>query len=128
MRTRHSPKNLLKPIDRLRREGQQPDQTGLDTERSIENLIVMGASAGGHGAIKEVLKALSSNIPASVILMQHMSAKSASDFLPRFTNWLAESTPLPIVHIQSGERIRSGVIYIAPPGMSVTLKGRKLAL
>jgi chemotaxis response regulator CheB len=128
MNTTRSPKNIVKSIDRLRREGQQPDQTGLDTERSIDNLIVIGASAGGHHAIKEVLKALSRNMPAAVILMQHMSAKSASDFLPRFTHWLAEATPLPLVLIRSGERIRSGAIYIAPPGMSVTLKGRRLAL
>jgi chemotaxis response regulator CheB len=127
MHTSRSPKRVLKPIDRLRREGQQPDHTGRATERPIENLIVIGASAGGQRAIKDVLKALPENPPAAVIIMQHMATQASSKLEPfDFQNWLSESTPIPIVLIQSGERIQSGTIYVGPPGSSVSLNGRRL--
>jgi two-component system chemotaxis response regulator CheB len=113
------------PLDRLRREGQQPDATGLDTERFLENLIVIGASAGGQKACKEVLRNLPEAIPAAVIVMQHMASESPPDFLP---SWLGEATRLPIIAIRSGERIRGGAVYIVPPGKSVSLKGRRLEL
>jgi chemotaxis response regulator CheB len=120
---------VIKPIDPLRREGQQPDATGQPTELPIENLIVIGASAGGHAALKELLKALPEHLPAPVIIMQHMAEQASSNFKPfRFQDWLAQSTPMPIVLIQSGERIQSGTIYVGPPGLTVSLKGRRLEL
>jgi chemotaxis response regulator CheB len=129
MRTSRSRKGIVKPIDRLRREGQQPDRTGRITERPITNLIVIGASAGGHDAIRDVLKALPEHLPAAVIIMQHMAAQAPSNPKPfRFQDFLSKSTPMPIVLIQSGERIRSGTIYVGPLGLSVSLKGRRLEL
>src|SRR5215475_3059030 len=118
-----SQKAMLKPIDHLRREGQQPDCTGRVAERPIENLIVIGASAGGHKAIREVLRALPENIPAAVIIMQHLPEKTSSGPF-NFTDWLSDSTAMPIVIIQSDQRLRSGAIYVGPPGSSVSLKGR----
>jgi len=127
MITSLSQKGILKPIDHLRREGQQPDCTGRDTERPIENLIVIGASAGGHKALKEVLKALSDNIPAAVIVMQHLPVQGSSEPF-NFKDWLSKYTAIPIVFIQSGQRLRSGAIYVGPPGLPVSLKGRTLEL
>jgi two-component system chemotaxis response regulator CheB len=114
-----------KTMDRLRREGQQPDFTGQDTEPSIENLIVIGASAGGHQAIKEVLSALPEKFPAAVIIMQHLSDEASSGAFT-FSDWLSGLTPLPTMFIQSGQRLRSGTIYVGPPGCSVSLNGRRL--
>ncbi|MBX3302181.1 MAG: chemotaxis protein CheB [Nitrospira sp.] len=119
----------MKPTDRLRREGQEADCTGQGTEHPIENLIVIGASAGGHHALKVLLKGLPKNIPAPVIIMQHMAVEMHSGLVPfRFKDWLSESTHIPIVLIRSGDRMRSGTIYIGPPGISVSIKGRVFEL
>ena len=43
-----------------------------------------------------------------------------------FEQWLRESTVVPIVAIQSGERLQRDMIYVTPPGQSVFLTGRTL--
>src|SRR5215813_3210012 len=59
--------------DRLRRREPLPEVPPVS---SIENLIVIGASAGGHSAVKEVLRELSPDIPAALIILQHMPSPS----------------------------------------------------
>jgi two-component system chemotaxis response regulator CheB len=92
----------------------------------VNNLIVIGTSAGGHRALKEVVRELSYDIPAAIVIMQHMPrTHQPSPF--KFGDWLQESTRIPIVLIEGGESIREGTIYIAAPSMAVSLKGRHLA-
>lgn len=114
--------------DRLRRSNEQPDCTGQLRELPLENLIVIGASAGGHKALWEVIRELSHDIPAAVVIMQHMAPTN-----PRFESykldaWLRGASRVRVIEIRAGERLRSGIIYICPPGMSVFLKGRTLHL
>src|ERR1051326_6012590 len=56
--------------DSLRRREQLPAVP--PGNGSIENLIVIGTSAGGHSALKEVLRNLPQDIPAALIILQHM--------------------------------------------------------
>src|SRR5215472_546196 len=113
----------------LRRGKEQAERTGQPTELPIENLIVIGASAGGHKALWEVVRELSREIPAAVIVMQHMAPKDSfrlGSF--KLDDWLHDSTHVRVVEIHSTERLRSSMIYICPPGMSVSLKGRTMHL
>ena len=115
--------------DRLRRRKEQPERTGRPTELPLANLIVIGASAGGHKALWEVLRGISQNIPAAVIITQHMASKEAFGVQSfRLDAWLRDATAVPVTQIHSRERLRSGVIYTTPPGMSASLKGRTLHL
>lgn len=111
--------------DRLRRVGEQAERFGKLSELPIENLIVIGTSAGGHRALKEVVKGLSRDIPAALIILLHMAGK-----VPTFQldNLLRESTVVPIAGVQPGDRLERGRIYIAPPGQYVFLQGRMLWL
>src|SRR5262245_8572055 len=107
-----------------RREKQLPE---VRPWSSIENLIVVGASAGGHKALREVLGSLSEGIPAALIIMQHMPSTPSSDAAKfRFNDWLQGTTRIPVVQISDGEPLRMGVIYVVPPGMSVTLRAGQL--
>ena len=118
------PRKDERPVDRLRRGGQQRERSNASTTSSIENLIVIGASAGGYQALRQVVSELSDDIPAAVIILLHMppiSPPQADGF--QLEEWLRASTHIPIARIESGHRLRSGVISIAPPGMSVSLKG-----
>jgi len=118
-KTRSTSRNRLR-----RREKQLPE---VLPGSSIENLIVVGASAGGHRALKELLGYLSESIPAALIIMQHMSS-TPSSHAARFKleDWLQGVTRIPVVHISDGEPLRMGVIYVVPPGMSVTLREGQL--
>ena len=108
--------------DRLRRVAHQ-----RSSKRQVENLIVIGASAGGYDALRQVVRELSPDIPAAVIILLHMSPLTRSqDEEFHLDNWLGVSTHIPTVKVRSGVRLRSGVIFVAPAGMSVALKGNIL--
>jgi two-component system chemotaxis response regulator CheB len=95
-------------------------------ELPIENLIVIGCSAGGHVALKELVQGFSENMPAAVIIMLHATAEGHATF--QLPDWLRESSRMGIRLIESSDRLRGGHIYVVPPGMSVALKGRTLHL
>ncbi|HKT34466.1 MAG TPA: chemotaxis protein CheB [Nitrospira sp.] len=117
------------PPNRLRRGKEKRDHTGRGIEPPLENLIVIGASAGGHKALWEVVKEISHDIPASVILMQHLAPKQASGLQSfRLDTWLRDASRVPVVQIQSGARLRASVVYTTPAGMAVSLRGRTLHL
>ena len=112
--------------DRLRRGGEQAERTGRLAELPIENLIVIGCSAGGHTALKELVQGFSENMPAAVIIMLHATAEGHATF--QLPDWLRETSPMEIRLIESSDRLRGGSIYVVPPGMSAALKRRTLHL
>ena len=116
-------------LDRLRRGRERPERSGRPAELPIPNLIVMGASAGGHTALWEVVREFSDDIPAAVIIMQHMSPRTDFGLQSfRLDDWLRDATQVPVTQIQTRQRLRPSVIYTCPPGVSVCLKGRTLHL
>lgn len=124
MRKSRLPRKDTTSGDRLRRVGEQRERFGKPAEIPIENLIVIGASAGGYVVLKEVIRALSPDIPAAVIILQHMGRASQYDW----ETALAEHTVVPIAVAKSGDRLQRGRIYVTPPGQSVFLQGRTLKL
>ncbi|GAB4024922.1 chemotaxis protein CheB [Spirosoma koreense] len=75
------------------------------------DIIVIGASAGGVYALKDLVAALPSDLRASIFVVLHVSPHSPS-FLPDI---LAAAGPLEAVHPRDGELIQPGRIYVAPP-------------
>lgn len=95
-----------------------------DSESDCDRLLC-GRSQGSLGSVREI----SNDIPAAVIIMQHMASKDSYGLEPfRLDAWLGEATHAQVVQIRSGERLRSGLIYTCPPGMAIFLKGRTLHL
>jgi len=78
---------------------------------SGRDLIVIGASAGGVGAIMELAGAFPADLPAAVIVVLHSSRHKPS-LLPDLIN---RRSALPAAHAQDEEPIRPGRIYVAPP-------------
>lgn len=93
------------------------------------HLIVIGASAGGHTAVKEVIRGLSDNLPAAVILIRHLPALVPSQYgTMHMENWLHDVTRAQLRLISEGDHLESGVIYLTPPGMSVTIDRQRFKL
>ncbi|MGB1253626.1 MAG: chemotaxis protein CheB, partial [Candidatus Promineifilaceae bacterium] len=73
-------------------------------------VIVIGASTGGPVALRELLGGVSAEIPAAIVIVQHMPAS--------FTDVLAEQlnrhTPLPVKEAAFGDQLKAGVVYVAP--------------
>jgi len=97
----------------------------LDTKNGVRrDIIVIGASAGGLRALKELTRHLPSNLNASLFVVQHIPASARSQ-LPDI---LTGSGPLPAVHPASGQHIEPGMIYVAPPDHHLIVEYREVQL
>jgi two-component system, chemotaxis family, protein-glutamate methylesterase/glutaminase len=88
------------------------------------DLIVMGASAGGVQAFRQLLKHLSPDLSAAVLIVQH-TAPQGPGFL---ANVLGRDAALPVKEAISGEIIRQGRVYVAPPDQHLIVQGPRLQL
>jgi two-component system, chemotaxis family, protein-glutamate methylesterase/glutaminase len=74
-------------------------------------ILVVGASAGGVGALEALVRHLPPDLPAAVFVILHTPPHFDSQ-LPEI---LSRAGRLPAVHARGGERIATGRIYVAPP-------------
>ncbi|GHN02700.1 chemotaxis response regulator protein-glutamate methylesterase [Cytophagales bacterium WSM2-2] len=73
-------------------------------------IIVIGASTGGPGAIEYIINNLPANLKIPVVIAQHMPHR----FLETFTSRINEQSNFTIKLARQGEPIQGGVIYVAP--------------
>ncbi len=89
------------------------------------DIIVIGTSAGGVEALRELVSSLPSDLPATIFIVIHLSPHSAS-FLPEILSNKMQKQDrggsLRAVHPQNGEVIQPGRIYIAPPDYHMLIK------
>ncbi|MDQ3950030.1 MAG: chemotaxis protein CheB [Gemmatimonadota bacterium] len=84
----------------------------------MRDIVVIGASAGGVEALRELVHDLPKDFPAALFVVVHIPTDSSS-MLPRI---LERSGPLPAAHATDGEPIVPGRIYVAPPNHHLLLK------
>ncbi|GAB3343089.1 chemotaxis protein CheB [Larkinella ripae] len=75
------------------------------------DIVVIGASAGGIYALKELVAGFPADFPASIFIVQHVSPHSPS-LLPSI---LTHAGPMLARHPEDGEMVQPGQIYVAPP-------------
>ncbi len=93
--------------ERLARRG-NPSSTG------IASLIVIGASAGGHKVVVEILKNLSADMPAAIVILLHAPLQG----VPYLKKSLGRFSRLPMIEIENPEPLQQGCIFVLPPGRS----------
>jgi two-component system chemotaxis response regulator CheB len=74
------------------------------------DIVVVGASAGGMGALEALVAGLPEDFPAAMFVVWHLSPGVRS-VLPRV---LERAGPLPALNPVDGDRIEPGRIYVAP--------------
>ena len=75
------------------------------------DIIAMAASAGGIQALSRVLAGLPADLPAAVLIVQHLDPDHESHL-----SWiLGRETALRVKEAEAGERIAPGGVYVAPP-------------
>ncbi|MBI2297355.1 MAG: chemotaxis response regulator protein-glutamate methylesterase [Armatimonadetes bacterium] len=101
--------------------GAAPDQTSPAAQAAAVSLIALGASTGGPAVVQTILSGLPADLPASVVLVQHIDG----GFVEGFVTWLQSSTKLPIKLAGDGARLAPGHVHVAPPGrhLGVTASG-----
>jgi two-component system chemotaxis response regulator CheB len=86
-----------------------------------QDIIVVGASAGGVEALTTLVGDLPADLPAAVFIVLHMGPHS-STALPRI---LARRTDLPVDHPRDGDPVEPKRIYVAVPDSHLVLnRGR----
>jgi len=116
---------LLAKLDVLRRlgprEGARP-RVGQPNgaEPSPRRLLVVGASAGGPGALAVVLAALPRDLPTPVVIVQHIDAQ----FAATMAVWLATQCALPVHTAEEDSRLQPGHVYLAARNDHLILRGR----
>src|SRR5215469_12571390 len=104
-----------------------PDQpSNQERGRPMPNrdLVVIGASAGGIGALQQLCAALPSDLNAAVLVVVHTAA-SSSNLLPpvlRRAGCLNAITP------DDGSTLEKGKIYVAPPDRHLVVEDHSLRL
>lgn len=74
-----------------------------------DQLVIIGASAGGPAAVAGVLAAVPVNFPAAVVIVQHVDAS----FAHGLANWLHSQTPLKVRLAEEGDQPRAGEALLA---------------
>jgi len=90
---------------RLRRIGQRLPHPSYEAGvEALDNLIVIGGSAGGLAAMTSVLHSLPLDFPAPVVLILHQLPKSRFELAPA----IERMTQLPVVAVGSGSCCAEG--------------------
>jgi two-component system chemotaxis response regulator CheB len=88
------------------------------------DLVVIGASAGGIGALRQLCPALPSELNAAVLVVVHTVA-SSSNLLPRV---LHRAGCLNAITPDDGETLKKGTIYVAPADRHMVVEANRLRL
>ncbi|NCP02562.1 MAG: chemotaxis protein CheB, partial [Deltaproteobacteria bacterium] len=81
---------------------------------STDKVIAIGASTGGTEAIRKVITKFPATTPG-VVIVQHMPA----GFTKMFSDRLNQLCAMEVKEATDGDRVRNGLILIAPGGMQM---------
>lgn len=88
------------------------------------DLVVVGASAGGLEALREIVAGFPADLRATVLIVLHLPA-SATSYLPTI---LGKASKLRVVQAVHGAPLEPGTIHVAPPDHHLLVHGNALRL
>jgi two-component system chemotaxis response regulator CheB len=81
-------------------------------------VVVLGASTGGPPALQALLAALPPDLPAGILVAQHMPEK----FTRAFADRLSRTTPFSVSEAEDGDLVTEGRVLVAPGGRHLELR------
>jgi two-component system chemotaxis response regulator CheB len=95
-----------------------------NVEPKRQDLVVIGASAGGVTALPALASLLPEALPAAVLIVQHLPQTS-----PRhLVDIVQRASKLPVRWAEDQAEVRIGEIVIAPPGTHLLVDGQRSTL
>ncbi|HVJ04690.1 MAG TPA: chemotaxis-specific protein-glutamate methyltransferase CheB [Candidatus Saccharimonadales bacterium] len=115
----HPRARLMQPrIDR----DESPDNASV--ARSEYEIVAIGASTGGPGAVLDVLRRLPPDFPLPILLLIHL----AEPFAMALAEWLDGQSPLRVRYARDREPIPTAGVVMAPAGKHLVVSQRQLRL
>jgi two-component system chemotaxis response regulator CheB len=111
------------------RSGHRPADRSRDERKSWvdelrRDIVVIGASAGGFEALRDLLGSLPFGLGAAILVVLHVSPDSPGNT----ADILERAGQLPVVHPQDGDDIVHGCVMVAPPDQHLIVDGSKVRL
>jgi two-component system, chemotaxis family, protein-glutamate methylesterase/glutaminase len=85
--------------------------------RISPEIIAIGASAGGPGALSTLLKPLVSRVFVPIVVVQHMPY----EFIPGLAKWLGKSSGIEVRVAGEGTILEGGVVHLSPGTAHLTV-------
>lgn len=85
---------------------------------SRKKVVVIASSTGGPQTLEALLTQLPGNLPAPILVVQHMPVGFTSAFAER----LNRNCEISVREAKDGEELENGVVFIAPAGFHMELK------
>ena len=99
----------------------RPNLTNLNPSGKKNKLLIISSSTGGPQALKEVVPYLPEDIPAKILIVQHMPEK----FTEMFAQRLDKMSKIKVKEAKHGDILTTGAALLAPGNfhMIITEKG-----
>ncbi|MGB8635019.1 MAG: chemotaxis protein CheB [Rhodanobacteraceae bacterium] len=97
--------------------GDEDETAEPDTSTRIKRVVVLGASIGGPDAVRTFLSHLPQQLPASIVLVQHLG----SEFVDLMVSQLSKSSALPVRIPGRAERAIHGEVLVVPSGCQLSI-------
>jgi len=96
----------------------------MHSQLSIKKVVVIAASAGGIDALTQVLSGLPADLPAAILVVQHLR----NDRPTRLPEHLAHHSHLRVCLAKDGMTLEAGVVYVAVPGQHLRIENGHISL
>ena len=90
----------------------------INTDHTVRDVFVLGASAGGIEALIGILKRLPATLPATVGIVLHRSPT----FESQLHHILGRFSPLPVAEPADSDPIKQGQVYVAPRDFHMSME------
>ena len=84
---------------------------GTRAKRGAFDVVAIAASAGGLAALTKTLSGLPGDLPAALLVVQHLDPRHRS----LMAEILSRRTALLVKQARDGDTISAGTVYVAPP-------------
>lgn len=88
---------------------------------AFRRLVIIGCSTGGPGALHQIIPRLPADLPAAVLVVQHMPAGFTRSLAQR----LDEISAIRVKEAEDGDGVLPGHVLLAPGGYHMVLAGRE---
>lgn len=94
------------------------DEISYNFKKASDKIIVIGSSTGGPQSLDQIIPLFPEEIPAPIIIIQHMP----EIFTKKFAERLALVSNVKVKEAEEGEEIKNGVCYVAKGDYHLELK------